>query len=252
MILVDIGNTSIHFAKASGRSIKRITLLRDSAATPGRIDRILAAYRDKEIIVCSVVPRITALFLRIARNRSYKLYVVGKNITVPINCLYNKKNVGMDRLVGAYAALNLYPQTRLIIDFGTAVTLDFMSARKEYRGGFILPGIGSSLRVLSQCALLPKQINLDKRRPKRNRKRRISPIPRDTPESISRGLIEGFSAMINSMAAKYSSPKALSKKSSVIVTGGDSKIIMPYFQFSYMHEPHLVLKGLLLLKDYLL
>ena len=64
----------------------------------------------------------------------------------------------MDRLMGAYAAVRLFSQVRLILDFGTAITLDFVSTKKVYQGGIILPGIGSTQRVLSKCSLLPKKI----------------------------------------------------------------------------------------------
>ena len=69
---------------------------------------------------------------------------MGNNLSVPIKNLYDKKNIGMDRLLGAWSATRLYPQTRLILDFGTAITLDFVSPKKVYQGGIILPGIGST------------------------------------------------------------------------------------------------------------
>ena len=118
----------------------------------------------------------------------------------------------MDRLVLAYAAKKIYPQTRLIIDFGTATTLDFLSKNGDYQGGFILPGVGSTLKVLSGCALLPTNIRF---------KRSRSFVPKTTLSSITRGLEEGFSAMINSLVKKSKQKLKLAAKDKVIITGKD-------------------------------
>jgi type III pantothenate kinase len=141
-------------------------------------------------------------------------------------------------LVGAYAAKTLYPESRIIIDFGTAITFDFLSKRGDYQGGFILPGIGSTLRVLSSCALLPDKIILRKSK---------TLIPKDTRESINRGIAEGFSVMLNALVKKYKRILKLSAKDKVVITGGDAKFILPKIEFSYQYEPFLVIKGMVIL-----
>lgn len=245
MILIDVGNTSIHFAKAKGLRIVKTTSLRGKGASLKAIEKILSGYAENGIVVCSVVPHITAVLSALARKRQYNISIVGKDIKIPITCLYNKKHVGMDRLVGAFAANILYPHARIIIDFGSATTVDFISKKKEYEGGFILPGIGSSLRVLSECALLPKKIELTQMRPSSASSTRI---PRDTDESIYRGVTEGFSIMINAMIKKYA-PKDTAQRKTIIITGGDAGAVMPYLDFRATLEPLLVLKGLMILAD---
>jgi type III pantothenate kinase len=155
-----------------------------------------------------------------------------------MKCFYDKRAVGMDRLVGAYAARILFPHTRLILDFGTAITLDFLSRQGAYRGGIILPGIGSTLGVYARCALLPRYIRFKKTK---------KHIPANTRESITKGLQEGFSLMINSLVAKYKGILHIPKASPVIITGGDAALIMPHFDFAYYYEELLVIKGLLAL-----
>ena len=234
MILVDVGNTGLDFALVKKGKITKIKHLPAAQAKRGAIKKFLTPYSKQKILVCSVVPSITKIF----KTLGYKTYIVGKDIKIPLKCLYNKKSVGMDRLVGAIAAKNIYPRARLIVDFGTAITFDFLSKQGDYLGGFILPGIGSTLGVLSSCALLPKKIKI---------KPTKKLIPQDTATSISKGMIEGFSSMVNGLIKKYKKILKLSPKETPIITGGDAATIAPYLNFSYIHDPKLVLKGLLFL-----
>lgn len=232
MILVDIGNTNLQFGLTKKGKISKIKALDSSEATKAKIKKIISTYpKEDEIILCSVAPHITKLF----KGTGRKTYVVGKDIKIPLKSYYNKKNIGMDRLVGAYAARKISPRCRLIIDFGTAITFDFISKKGEYLGGFILPGVGSTLSVFSKCALLPKKIILKK-------VKKI--IPTDTQSSISKGLNEGFSHMINSLFHEYKKKLKLKNNEIPIITGGDADIIMPYLNFKSHHEPLLVMNGL--------
>jgi type III pantothenate kinase len=186
MILVDIGNTSLHFARNINNKIKNLAILPTAKASRGRIIKIIRPFSGDNILICSVVPKVSAIFKKLKR----KVFIVGKDVKVPIKSFYNKKQIGMDRLLAAYAAGERYPGTRIIIDFGTAITFDILSKRGDYQGGLILPGIGSTLRVLENCALLPKKIKI---------KKSVNFIPRNTSESINKGMKKGFLAMINGL-----------------------------------------------------
>jgi len=234
MLLVDIGNTTTHFAVEKEGEIIRDFKVTSHNLTLSRLKNIVSKFSEENIGICSVVPSITTLFKKLKR----KVFIVGENITVPMRCIYNKKEVGQDRLVNAFAARNFFPKSRLIIDFGTAITFDFLSSMGDYLGGFIFPGIGLSLKGLSQCALLPKKIKLE-------RKDLSSIIPKNTQESISRGIIEGISLMVEAMVKKYKS--FLGKGSKVIITGGEAPWLIKEFSFPYVYEPLLIFKGLLIL-----
>lgn len=240
MIAIDIGNTSIHCGIVDQTmKIKTIIRLPTARTQIADIRGFLEKYPSETIVVCSVVPAITKIFEALKRteiNRTIK--IAGKDLIVPIKCFYNKKNVGMDRIVGAFAAKILYPRSRIIIDFGSAITFDFLSRQGDYKGGFILPGIGFSLRALSSCALLPNKIILKKTR---------QVIPRNTQESISKGIEEGFSSMINSLVFQYKKILGILPVEKVVITGGDASLLREKFMFPYICEPCLVLKGLILL-----
>lgn len=234
MIVVDVGNTNVHFVRERKGKFLKNKCIETAKANKGIIEKILSPYSGKKIVVCSVVPSVTSILKRL----NQPVHIVGEDIKVPIKCFYNEKKVGMDRLVCAFAARRISPCSRIIIDFGTAVTVDFLSKKGDYEGGFILPGIGSTLRVLSSCALLPKRVNFRETK---------NLIPKDTQGSISRGIIEGFSLMINAFVKKYKRILKLSPKIVVILTGGDAALITPYLDFTYIYEPFLVLKGLVFL-----
>lgn len=234
MIAVDAGNTSLHFAWKRNNKIIRTVQLSTSKVTLKAVRKIIRRYPRENIFVCSVVPWVTGIFKKL----NGKVYVIGRDIKVPISCFYDKKKVGMDRLVGAFAARKLYSRVRVIIDFGTGITFDILSKNGDYQGGLILPGIGSTLKVLSSCALLPDNIKIKKVK---------QLIPRYTAASISKGVEEGFSAMLNALVKKYKKNLRLSVNDVIVVTGGDARYILPKLDFPYTYDPNLVIKGTFIL-----
>ena len=231
MIAVDVGNTSIHiahFKKGRFRKAKKIPTL---GVTKAALKRALSSKLNEKILVCSVVPKVTKIFKSLKKPTC----IVGQDLKVPISSSYDRRRVGMDRLVGAYAAKKLFSGVRLVLDFGTAITLDFLSKGNVYQGGLILPGVGSTLGVFSQCALLPNRIKFKKTK---------KLIPTTTESSITKGLVEGFSLMINSLVKKYKKELKIAKNEKVIITGGEAKVITPNLDFPFKYEPLLVLKGL--------
>jgi type III pantothenate kinase len=239
MIAIDVGNTSLHFVWIDDRgSLVRAKRMPTQEAAIMGIKEIFLRNKQETIVVCSVVPRITALFRKIKKEGVVNLYIVGEDIKVPVKSFYNKRHIGMDRLVAAYAAKKIYKDARIIVDFGTAITFDILSKNGDYEGGLILPGLGSTLKVLSACALLPKKIKL--------RKATMS-IPRDTKDSINRGIAEGFASMLNSLIEKYKKILKIKKNTKVVITGGDAKFILQSLKSPIIFDQFLVIKGLYLL-----
>ena len=216
MILVDAGNTRVHFAFVDKNEIVRRTYLNTKDANASSVRAMLGRFPHEHVLVCSVVPRITRYFAL-------------------------KKQIGQDRLLLAFGAKELYPKSRIIIDFGTAITFDFLSAKGEYLGGFIFPGIDLSAKALSECALLP-QITLNTT----NMKRKYS-IARNTRESISRGVYEGVIAMMNSWMDSYA-PRLIRQKQvhkgQIVLTGGCAGSIRSKFTFPNRYDPDLIFRGM--------
>ena len=240
LLAVDIGNTTISAGLfQNNRLVKRFS-------TPSHQKKfqillnLVAKNTVTEVIIASVMPQATDNFVKNLRTKFPKVkpIILGKDATVPIKNGYKfPKQVGQDRLVNAYAIVNLYSWPAIVVDFGTAITFDVISSRKGYIGGLILPGLQTSLDALSdKTALLPK---IDVAKP-------ASLIGRDTKNSMLSGVIYGFASLTDALTAKLR--MKLGKSAIVIGTGGHIQLIAPYCKCFSAIDPDLTLKGLNLIK----
>lgn len=244
-LLVDIGNTNTSIALLKNKSIKKRYLIHTSRRQLKRktLKRLFGSVvKDVDkIIIVSVVPD----FLRILRNSFKKIFpkaavlVVGKNIKVPILVKYKRpREVGQDRLVTALGALRTYGCPILVIDFGTAVTFDFVSGKGAYEGGLIFPGMRLALMSLVEnTALLPK-IAL------RSVKGLIG---RDTRNSMNKGIIFGYAAVCDGLIEKFR--KKYGKKIKVVATGGDAALVAKQTRHINKISPNLIFNGLIFLEN---
>lgn len=255
LLAVDIGNTNITAGIFKGAKLLGKTKIRTYAYS-SYVRRVKALIKvihsrrrgsnlpygkmdDIEIIISSVVPLALArLIVKLRRmSGTIKITIIGRDMKVPIRNMYRIKNeVGQDRLVNAFAAKVLYGTPAVVIDFGTAITLDIISKRGDYLGGLILPGIELSLSSLYRnTALLPK-VELE---------RTSSIIGKDTVGSMRGGILFGFGAMCDGLVAQYK--KILGKSIKVIATGGNAPLIKSYAKSVQIVDEDLTLKGLQLI-----
>ena len=105
-------------------------------------------------IVCSVVPDLNGVLAETAKRYfDCDALFVGPGLKTGMPILMdNPKEVGADRIVNAVAAYRQFRNACIVVDFGTATTFDCISAKGEYLGGVIVPGIGISLEALFQNA----------------------------------------------------------------------------------------------------
>ena len=249
LLAVDIGNSSISFGIFKGKKLIADFKLSTQHKSVSFYQRaIRSSFRKlkikeegvREIILCSVVPQKTPTIKNaLAGIFKKKILVAGKDIPVPIKNNYRiPRQVGIDRLLGAFAALKRYGPGLIIVDFGTAVTIDIVSRKSEFLGGLIFPGIDLSLDALSHhTALLPR---VTIARPQRL-------VGNDTVSAITAGIVFGmagmFDAIIQILKEKYRGYK-------VIATGGSINFIKRYSSQLHTARRSLVLEGLsLLLND---
>lgn len=247
LLAVDVGNTSITLGVLKGKRVVK-TFQMETVLKPSllriRLKKMLKSVRRKHpdingVIICSVVPGVVgAVKSAIKRELHLKPAVIGLDIIVPVKNRYrNPKQVGTDRLVCAYAAMRLYSIPAIIVDLGTAITLDIVSRKKEYLGGIIVPGIKLSAETLFQKTALLPQTAIHKPR---------SLIGKDTKDSILSGLFYGYGAMIRGLIAQIS--KKISGRPKVIVTGGYTRLMKQYIvDKTHVIDDHLILKGMALL-----
>ncbi len=157
---------------------------------------------------------------------------------LPIGIDYDSKaTLGVDRIAAAAAAAEIFPgQDVIVVDAGTAVTVDHVDSTGTFRGGNIAPGLSLQLDSLhSHTARLP-QVNIP---------RHPSPHPRltgtDTPSAILAGCLTGIAGAVEYVARRIV-PGSLP---AVVVTGGNSRLIAPYLaDLNAVTQPDLVDKGL--------
>jgi type III pantothenate kinase len=165
--------------------------------------------------------------------------VIEPGIRTGVPILYdNPKEVGADRIADAVAAYDLYKGPIVVVDFGTATTFEAISARGEYLGGAIFPGIDISLDALFARAAALRRVELVEPR---------HVIGRSTVESMQSGVVYGYTALVDGMVSRIEAE--LDEKANVISTGGLSGLITPLSSTIDHHEPWLTLHGLRLIYE---
>ena len=249
ILAIDIGNTTTSFGVfESGKLKSQFAIATQPNRTPDEITLQLKALaktrklhlrRAKQIILCSVVPRMSSVLIQSLKSLgAMPIRVVGQDVIVPLVNRYTyPEQVGQDRLVGAYAAWKQFKRACIVADFGTAITIDVVTKRGEYLGGVIAPGLEISLEALAtRTALLPK---VELRDPPEL-------LGRDTANSIRSGLIHGCAALCDGLIRELKSRYV--PNATVVATGGASPFMAKYTKSLTHLKPHLILEGLYALK----
>jgi type III pantothenate kinase len=186
------------------------------------------------VAISSVVPRVTAELRQMTeRYFSMPALVVEPGVRTGMPILYdNPKEVGADRIANAVGAFELYGGPAIVVDFGTATTIEAISERGEYLGGAIFPGVEISLDALFERAAGLRRVELAA--PKHV-------IGKSTVESIQSGAIYGFAAEVDGLVDRFSAELG---ECTVIATGGLATVILPHTETVQHYEPWLTLYGL--------
>ncbi len=239
-LLIDIGNTNTSIALLKGRRFLKSYFIHTSRKeiSEGSLRRLLGRhFRDiDKIVVVSVAPEFLAILKKAFKRLASRIpvIVVGKDLKVPMKNRYKKPGeVGQDRLVTSFAAANICRPPLVAIDFGTAVTLDFVNKKGEYEGGLIFPGLRLALgSLVEDTALLPKVA--------------IKPtkgfIGRDTRGSMNNGILYGYAALCDGLIERFR--KQYGRSLSVIATGGDAGLVARYSRHIKTVYPNLIFEGL--------
>lgn len=251
ILLLDIGNTNIKLGLASRDEIldsfslpssrnytadslglQLVQLLSYAGAEPASIRAVLAS---------SVVPSLNPLLRQACKKYLGKnLLLAPEDLAVPLENRYAEpRQVGADRLVGAYAARMLFPEpaSLICIDYGTATTFDCIEG-SAYLGGLICPGILSSAGALStRTAKLPVvSLETEDRAPRPGR---------STSTSINHGFLFGFAAMSEGLCRRLA--EGMAKPNFVLATGGFAQSLAAITDCFDAVRPDLLLEGLRLL-----
>jgi type III pantothenate kinase len=203
LLLIDIGNSNVTVGLLrSGALAATRRAITPSRATADELELLLdgllglddVAFAEVSAISCaSVVPNLTVAIEAIATKRERRLVVAGAG-TVPLAIRVDRPSeVGADRLVNALAVQRLYGTPAIVVDFGTATTLDCVATDGAYVGGAIAPGLELGLDALAtRTARLPR---IELRAPDRA-------IGRDTISAMQSGTVFGYQALATGLLAR--------------------------------------------------
>jgi type III pantothenate kinase len=187
------------------------------------------------VVLSSVVPPINQVMDDLSRTFfGHALLSVGPGVRTGMPILYdNPKEVGADRIVNAVAAYERTHGPCIVVDFGTATTFDYVSARGEYLGGVIVPGIGISLDAL--CARTAKLPRVELVRPPRV-------VGKNTVHAIQSGVIHGYVALVDGLVERIRRENDADAR--VLATGGFAALIAPESTTIEAVDEFLTLDGL--------
>ena len=196
------------------------------------------------IAICSTVPSVLHELREVTRRYYGDVPAVlvepGIKTGVPI-LMDNPKEVGADRIINAVAAVDLYGGPAIVVDFGTATTFDAVSARGEYAGGVIAPGIEISVEALGVKGAQLRKIELARPR---------SVIGKNTVEAMQSGIVYGFAGQVDGVVRRMKVELADDPDEvTVIATGGLAPMVLGEASAIDEHEPWLTLIGLRLVYE---
>jgi type III pantothenate kinase len=248
LLAIDVGNTNIVLGVFDGKALVQswrlqtlrertsdeLGLLVDGLFAHSHIERV----QVRGVILGSVVPPLTGT-IRAMVDRYFGLKVLtiepGVNTGMPI--LYdNPSEVGADRIVNGVAAWERFGKNgrpMIVVDFGTATTLDAISGKGEYLGGAICPGVQISADALFQrAARLPR---IDVHKPTRI-------VGRTTVGAMESGLFYGYVGMVEGLVKRMGDE--LGGNAICVATGGLADVISPETPLIQHVDPDLTLHGL--------
>lgn len=192
------------------------------------------------IAVSSVVPLMTQTVERLCRDYlKVEPLVVGPGVRTGMPILYDKpQEVGADRIVNAIAAYERTRDTTIVVDFSTATTFDYVSAKGEYVGGVIAPGLGIASDALFERTAKLYRVELVK--PKHV-------VGRNTVHAIQSGLIYGYVSLVDGLVARIQKENRV--KARVIATGGFAPLLAPESDSIEEVDEFLTLDGLRLIYE---
>jgi type III pantothenate kinase len=187
------------------------------------------------VAISSVVPRCTAAYRElVTKYFGFRPVIIEPGVKTGMPILTeNPREVGADRIANAVATLSEFGGPAIVIDFGTATTFDALSAKGEYLGGAIAPGLDISLDALYTRAAALRRVEIIEPR---------SVIGRTTIQSIQSGAVFGTAGMVDGICHRIVDD--LGGRPTIVATGGLAPLIAPHTTVIDHVEPWLTLHGL--------
>ena len=243
IVAVDVGNSAVKFAVRRGETIVDHTIGMNSA----RWEQTAIQWARQQLGCGHWHWRIASVHGAAANRLSsaidqFELDATVQRVTrheVPMDLdIDHPDSLGIDRLLSAYAVSNRVELPAVIVDAGSAVTVDWVNAQGCFCGGAILPGLGLQSTALATGTEALPQIDW-------NSETVIRLPAKNTTDAIHSGILTGIAAAIDALIHHYREFAGLAENAiPVVMTGGDGPAISPYLRHSHQVMPNLVCRGL--------
>ncbi|MDC3091792.1 type III pantothenate kinase [Rickettsiales bacterium] len=233
ILAIDIGNTNSFFCFFKEEKLVENFRIPVTSITSRNV--ILKSLKKSRyiknlngVIISSVVPKFNDWFKKVFKEKFNKNPIFVEKIINKLDLktkIKKKKSIGADRLVNVFYAMKIYSSPILIVDFGTATTIDYVNKNKIYEGAIIAPGINLSLKSLHQFTAKLPLIKFTKTK---------SIIGNNTESAIKSGFYWGYISMVNGVLKKIIKEKKIKPK--IIITGGNSVFFKNHIKGSILDE----------------
>jgi len=233
-LLVDVSNSFTKLAFATRARLRKPIRHPTNDLTASFMRRILRGRRVKAVVVSSVVPEKNRV-IATAVGSAHLIFLnpkldLGVGIDYPA-----PRSIGADRLANAAGVAQLYGYPAIVVDFGTAVTFDVVSASGSYAGGVIAPGLEAMTSFLyDRTALLPR---LSLREP-------VRAIGKTTRDAMMSGAVFGYRGLVREILLRICAENFPRGKPRIVATGGYAQLIARTLPEIEAVHPNLTLEGL--------
>jgi type III pantothenate kinase len=233
-LLIDISNSFVKLAFATTEKVGKSTRLPTSKLSAATMRQILRRCQVATIVVSSVVPKKNKAIS--AAAGSARVLFLNPKLDLGVGIDYPQpRSIGADRLANAAAVAQLYGSPAIVVDFGTAVTFDVVSAAGNYVGGVIAPGLEVMTNYLYQrTALLPK---LTLQEPPRA-------IGKTTRDAMMSGAVFGYRGLVREILKRLTAETFPRQRPRIVATGGYAQLIASKLPEIEAVHPNLTLEGL--------
>lgn len=242
LLAISIGNTRIHLGQFLEGKLQQTATLENEhlAALPSVLEKLAAPLRQlagARAVLASVNPPLTSqVVTAIQKVWNTPVLRVEKDLPIPIGRQVDPQTViGEDRLLNAAAAYSVLRQACVVVDAGTAITVDYVDGAGTLHGGAIGPGAQLMLNSLHQRTAQLPQVEFAPPQ---------EVIGHNTPEAMRTAVYNGLRGMVRELAEKYA--ETTGSYAMVVATGGDAQVLFEGYELVERIVPDLTLQGLAL------